>query len=228
LNWETRIEDLLGSPLWRHALHLLDENIPPGVSSLSHCKALLARNLVGDSMYFAFCQWYLFYSRHHFRHPHVAVHLNRVGPMPTNPKLQLEFLLRWISHDRWHRGNFILQSPHSSLAIFPQRICELLNLHQMPNPLLSNVVKLWTRRKALHHTGSGWLPTPSATQPATTSMLDLSVNIVVELGDEKKGLALNRLSESQPTTHSSYTNQTFKCQILLSVTSSSSGMRGSR
>ena len=51
LNRETRVEDLLCSPCRRHALHSPDENVP-GASSLSYCRASLARNLVGDSILF--------------------------------------------------------------------------------------------------------------------------------------------------------------------------------
>ena len=116
-----------------------------------------------------------------------------VNPMSTNPKLQLEFLLQWISHDHWHQGNFILHSPQSSLAIFPPWICKL---HQMPDPLLSNIVELGNEKKGptscmLWMTSYFWhLLLLNLQLP---QMLDLLANSIIKLGNEKKGLTLNGL-----------------------------------
>lgn len=137
---------------------------------------------------------------HRFRHLHVAVHLKRVGPMPMNPKLQLEFLLWGILSTADTEATSSCTALNPAWPCFHPGFVSYTTYHIPCSAMLSSS---GARRKAPRCAGSGRypLPTPSATQPVTASnarsihnplllhklniqMPDPLLNNVVELGNE--------------------------------------------
>ena len=103
-----------------------------------------------------FLSWYLFYFSHHFWHLHVAVHLNRVSPMP-NSNSSFSCGESHLTTDTEATSSCTALNPawlsfhHGFSSFWTYTKCQI--------PCSATSLNLGTRRKALHHAGSGWHPT---------------------------------------------------------------------
>ena len=105
----------------------------------------------------SFCQWYLFYFSHCFQHPHIAVHLRRVGPMPMTPSLNLSF----YCGESYSTTDTKATSSSTALNLaWPSFHPGFVSYTTCHIPCSATLLSLGMRRKVPCHAGSGRLPIP--------------------------------------------------------------------
>ena len=105
----------------------------------------------------SFCQWYLFYFSHCFQHPHIAVHLKRVGPMPMIPSLNLSFYCGESYSTTDTKATSSCTALNLAWPSFHPGFVSYTTCHI---PCSATLLSLGMRRKVPCHAGSGRLPIP--------------------------------------------------------------------